>query len=369
MVRYLNAALLFLFVWVPQHASAWGDDGHMIIALLSWKFLHPDVRATIASMIKEDSDSLTKDHSFATEATWADKYRDSSPERRLQSEEWHFVKIEISNPDIETACFGRLPLAKGSFASNGPPKACVLDKINQFAAELENLKIAAEEKLMALKYILNLVGDMHQPLHAADNQDDGGSQIKIMVDGPYSHSGDNLRALWDNKFVAALKSSVGAMSNEVLANELWADIGPEQRTEWEKGSVDDWAREAFKLAKDDAYGKLPASRDQVDDNYVNQAEMDVKLQLSRAGVRLALLLNGAFAPPGPAILFATWFEYLQRPIMMQTEFTSITACRNAAKALMADRALFVKNNSKPDLPETVIYNPNVPNISAVCVNK
>jgi hypothetical protein len=54
--------------------------------------------------------------------------------------------------------------------------------------------------------------------------------------------------------------------------------------------------EAFEIAKTDAYGDPPLSTDSTQHlsrNYVDQAEVDVRLQLSRAGIRLAHVLNTA----------------------------------------------------------------------------
>ena len=54
--------------------------------------------------------------------------------------------------------------------------------------------------------------------------------------------------------------------------------------------------EAFEIAKVDAYGNPPLTTDSTQHlsrNYVDQAEMDVRLQLSRAGIRLAHVLNTA----------------------------------------------------------------------------
>jgi len=89
-------------------------------------------------MLDADTDNLTK-HDFASEATWADKYRDSNhrKDHYEQTQNWHFVDMEIKSPNLDTACFGRAPLPMRSLASNGPAKACAIDKIEQFQAELE----------------------------------------------------------------------------------------------------------------------------------------------------------------------------------------------------------------------------------------
>jgi hypothetical protein len=119
-------------------------------------------------------------HDIASEATWADKYRDSDRDttkiRYEGTREWHFVDIELVQPNLASACFGHPPLPPGAPASRGPPRACVVDKIDQFAAELRNPATTASEQLLALKFLLHFVGDLHQPLHAADDHDAGRKQ-------------------------------------------------------------------------------------------------------------------------------------------------------------------------------------------------
>jgi hypothetical protein len=67
------------------------------------------------------------------------------------------VDLEISDPDMKVACFGRKPLPGGTLVSNGDKMACVVDKVNQFAAEPEASGTDAEERLVALKFLLRNV--------------------------------------------------------------------------------------------------------------------------------------------------------------------------------------------------------------------
>jgi hypothetical protein len=245
-------------------------------------------------MLAADTDNLTK-HDFASEATWADKYRDAN-ERRSHYEEmenWHFVDVEIGNPDLSKACFGRPPLGEGMVASDGPSKACAVDKINQFVAELKAPGTDPEERLMAVKFVLHFVGDIHQPLHSSDHEDRGGNEIKVMADGITHHSRDELHGYWDTQFVEGIASSGPA-----LATKLIQGISAADQTSWSAGTPDDWAMEAFKVSQKDAYGNPPLSKrgsspHHLEAAYVAQAEKDVAMQLSKAGVRLAYVLNQA----------------------------------------------------------------------------
>jgi hypothetical protein len=162
----------------PRPAAAWGDEGHEIIAPVAERFLDPAVREKIAAMLAADPDNLTA-HDIASEANWADRYRDpdrnGSRQHHQQTRQWHFVSVELDDPNLDRACYGHPPLPAG-IASNGPARACVFDKIEQFAAELADPRTDPEERLAAFKFVLHLVGDLHQPLHAADDHDAGGNR-------------------------------------------------------------------------------------------------------------------------------------------------------------------------------------------------
>ena len=106
--RFLACLLLAAVTAVPHAAVAWGNEGHEIIALIAEHYLDPAARAKVASLLAADTDTLT-DHDIASEATWADKYRDSdrfTTKIRYQATRlWHFVDIELAEPNLEAAPF------------------------------------------------------------------------------------------------------------------------------------------------------------------------------------------------------------------------------------------------------------------------
>jgi hypothetical protein len=175
----LGSALLAVALTNPRPAIAWGDEGHKVVALVAEHYLDPAVRAKVAGLLAADTDTLT-DHDISSEATWADKYRDSDRDttkiRYEATWRWHFVDVELAQPDLASACFGHPTLSPGVPASKGSAQACVVDKIDQFASELGDPATSASEQLLALKFLLHFVGDLHQPLHAADDHDAGGNK-------------------------------------------------------------------------------------------------------------------------------------------------------------------------------------------------
>jgi nuclease S1 len=277
----------------PRSALAWGDEGHEVVALVAQSFLEPDVRKRVSALLAADTSSLTA-HDIASEATWADKFRDANLSgSREKTRQWHFADIEITAPNLDAACFNHPVIPVGTPASDGPAPDCVVDKIQEFAAELANPATDLEEQVVALKFVLHFVGDVHQPLHSSDDNDRGGNDKRVSAAG---FKAGNLHHFWDTEFVDQLGPDA-----KTIASDLIGHITKAQQDRWQVGGPTDWAKESFKVAQDDAYGQLPAPNAhgsfRLTEDYVSTATNDVSLQLSKAGVRLAMILNQALRKP------------------------------------------------------------------------
>jgi hypothetical protein len=277
----------------PRAAVAWGDEGHQVVALVAQSFLDPDVRKKVTALLAADTDPLTP-HDIANAATWADKYRDANIDNsRQRTRQWHFVDIELDAPNFDEACFNHPSIPSGTPASNGPAGDCVADKVQEFAGELADPSTDLEEQVVALKFLLHFVGDLHQPLHDSDDRDRGGNDKRVSAAG---FRAGNLHHYWDTEFVDQLGPDA-----KTIASDLIGHITTDQLMQWQAGDVADWAQESFRIAMSDAYGQLPEPNARgsfrLSDDYVTEATQDVSLQLSKAGVRLALILNKAFRKP------------------------------------------------------------------------
>ncbi|MEJ0008821.1 MAG: S1/P1 nuclease [Steroidobacteraceae bacterium] len=286
LTRYLLPAAI-CSLCLPSAASAWGFEGHEIVAAIAQGYLTPPVRAKVDQMLATDQDTLTA-HDMLAEATWADFYRNSHKETSA----WHFVDIELNQPDLKTACFG-FPAA-GPLASQGPAQDCIVNKIGEFEAELASPATSAAERLLALKFLLHFVGDMHQPLHASDNHDKGGNCVLLNLGGVRQV---NLHSYWDSVTVQGLGDDPKAVA-AILSQRITAG----NRADWEKGEPQSWSLESFDIAKTVAYtlGSKPGcAPDQspisLPPGYDQAARDTVATQLQKAGVRLAALLNRALS--------------------------------------------------------------------------
>jgi hypothetical protein len=295
----------------------WGDEGHQIVATIAANILKTENPATLDkanAMLAADTNNQWTRTDIASEATWADQLREKSPSGRRVTANWHFVNIDHDEPDLDKACFDH-PRVSGP-ASAGPSPDCVVDKIVQFTDELRSPQTTLEEKLVALKFLLHFVGDIHQPLHAATRTDPaighhdyGGNCVGILRGR--ANEPQRLHAYWDT---ALVRSALGGDPTGAAAT-LMALLTSENRQAWSGGTPADWAMESYKLAKSSAYaGVIDHAPEQtgymfrdrrdhpdtrcgasnvyrIDANYDTQAERVVKEQLARAGVRLARLLK------------------------------------------------------------------------------
>jgi hypothetical protein len=294
-IGYLALLILAFLIGAAPRCWAWGDEGHMIAAAVAERFLEPNVRDQVNALLSGDDDTLTAGD-FSSRATWADKYRDSdrntTKQRYEATRQWHFVDMEITGPDIDAACFNHPAIPPQTVASKGPKDDCVVDKITQFKAELSSPTTSGGEKLLALKFILHFVGDVHQPLHAADDHDEGGNEKFVL----FAHRTTcmPLHSYWDTTLVQRLGRNFDQVGAS-LANEFAS-----KRNTWIGGQPSDWARESFSLAKDVAY-KLPPTVPnergrpcfELTPQYDDQALETVREQLAKAGIRLATTLNQA----------------------------------------------------------------------------
>jgi hypothetical protein len=145
------------------------------------------------------------------------------------------------------------------------------------------------------------VGDIHQPLHAADNHDHGGNALQVRFPEGQTMS---LHAAWDSAFV---ERRFGTQSDSAVAQRLVKQYAP-WATVWQPKVVDlpqmqTWVREANQSAQTLVYGKLTgfacgANMEHalivLSYDYLVPASGLIEEQLAKAGYRLAAVLNKAF---------------------------------------------------------------------------
>jgi hypothetical protein len=307
-VTILCVGLSVISSFAPMTALAWGDEGHKIVAKVAEHYLTDAARQRVLQLIKDDQkkDYYSKECPQAQTvadfmmcvSTWPDRVRSDRPE----TANWHFVDIPNRPPantgsgyDAARDC---QPTRDGD---------CVVRAIEQFQIILARREDKSERdrqrRIEALKFIIHFVGDMHQPLHSADNNDRGGNDVKVFWFGkefvnPEKKYDWNLHSVWDTGIVERINPKTDEFAERLLGMLASKDVAVLQ-----KGTVIDWANEAHKIALASVYDekylskkvKNDAGVSKVDlgEDYYNAEKGVVDEQLAKAGVRLARVLNEA----------------------------------------------------------------------------
>jgi hypothetical protein len=254
---------------VPSPALAWGDHGHRAIADIAWTQMSGSTRREVVRLHEAEP-------ALATPACCV---RSRYKERFYNTSSWHYVNVSICRP------FGLPddPNAKFVVARLGWELAILRDRTKPRVIRLE-----------ALLWVAHLAGDIHQPLHVGDAGDRGGNQVSVTPQtGRYPV---NLHSEWDRMLAdEAIDAAPGGVAGLALAA---SDANNKLR--WQTGSASTWARESWALSRKIAYGEpaatrcsVPSSTVDVGGRYVAAAVPVVQIQIERAGVRLAVLLNAA----------------------------------------------------------------------------
>lgn len=281
---------LWLVALLPGIAGAWGAEGHRIVGAMAEDLLDARTRAAVRE--------LAGGESLADVATWMDEERPRLQYQLPGSAAWHYEDIPVCGPRGEPSC---------------PQGNCASKALQHYRTVLADRHASAAERLLALRIVVHLVGDIHQPLHLADNGDRGGNEIVLIGResarpgrwdsagaGGSSH-GRNLHSAWDVDFVR--RAVHGETDAQFVAN-LIAEHSLDRRR-IEAGTPADWMAESHRIAQDFAYGRLPGfacghryvAPIELSSGYREEATRIVRERLADAGIRLAVVLQAALEGP------------------------------------------------------------------------
>jgi hypothetical protein len=267
-------------------ARAWGDTGHVIIALIAADRLTPRAKAAVVAILANDPAGK----SLSAVSGWADRVRRTT---MPETYNWHFVDIPVDR-QLETYDAAR-------DCQPDPAKGdCIIAALAREVPKLSGRTRSPTERADALKFVTHLVGDLHQPLHCAErNGDHGGNDVTVTFFGatdepPPSRNRWNLHAVWDNGLIDHSRRDPAA-----FARELGRWIAAQDARAIEGGSMTDWANETHAVAVAHAYktargtAAFPAVGGRIGKTYYEANIRVVDEQLAKAGVRLAKVLNDA----------------------------------------------------------------------------
>jgi hypothetical protein len=253
---------------VCGNAFAWGYEGHRIIAEIAEQYLQPETVRQVRDLLALDNTTT-----LAAVSNWADEIRG----QRRETARWHYVNIPIHPPaGVPAVCDGERDCPRGD---------CVVAAIERFTAVLSDRSTPSRERLEALKFVVHFVADLHQPLHASNNDDRGGNGVAVVLAGRSM----SLHAMWD---WGILEPAVQG-DERGYAMRLNHEITAEEAADWQRGTLIDWANESYRIARDRIYSEMRPSTVSLEFADGSAFLPIVNQQLEKAGVRLAAVLNQA----------------------------------------------------------------------------
>ena len=247
---------------LPGHALAWGAQGHRLVARIAETRLDPAAKAEIERLLASEPDAT-----LSSIAPWADQLRANDPDLGKKSAGWHYVNM------AEDGCI------------YDPPKHCrdgdcVIEALKAQSALLADRSLPDAQRLQALKFVVHLVGDIHQPMHAGYGHDKGGNTYQLQ----FNERGTNLHSLWDSGMFYALQ-----LDDEHYLQRLQALPAPSGVVAPQlQRDATRWAEQSCRIATRE--GIYPANR-KIGQDYADTWRPLAEAQLRLAGERLAALLN------------------------------------------------------------------------------
>ncbi|WP_379084924.1 S1/P1 nuclease [Pedobacter sp. UC225_65] len=237
---------------------SWGVVGHRAIGQIAENHLSKKAAVAVKDLL--GSESLAMVSTYPDEIRSYEKYAYTAP--------WHYVNVAHG-----------LSYAQFSAQLTGMDKPNIYKAILNCTSDLKDPAKSKAEKVFALKFLVHLVGDLHQPMHTGRSEDSGGNAIKVKL----MRKETNLHGLWDSGLI-----DYAGMSYTELAKSCDV-ISKEEACAWQKDDVAKWAFESYEISQQ-LYAEAAQNPDFDYDYYPKHADF-IKKRLAQAGLRLAGLLN------------------------------------------------------------------------------
>ncbi|NLO91486.1 MAG: hypothetical protein GX410_05785 [Elusimicrobia bacterium] len=298
------AALLMLLVMLPSTARSWGWPQHQIIGSIAQSRLSAEAKQGI-------KDILGGDYNLADIAPCADQISRNDTvcagikfKAMPETRNWHYINLPVNEK----------PTA-ASIKSHCPGDNCAPMQVKKEVKTIADAGASKQEKLVALVFMLHLVGDIHQPLHCVDDNDGGGNALKLSFMGTTTslHSmWDHMMFVYSNPVVNNSDPAKAYVSDKMdvakVVKTIEKNLKDKDTATWTTGDVVvDAVVESQQVAMKVAYPQYAdMSGNQLSPEVISgNTEVFTDL-IQKSGIRLAYLLNEAFKDGGkPKIIDMT----------------------------------------------------------------
>ena len=247
--------LFFLSVTTSQRSFAWGKKGHEMVAQIAFHFLDDSTQKLVKSFLGNLS--------IEEAAQWMDDEKSNSYYNYMRT--WHYVNVEKGETYKPTT------------------ERDIITVLHSAILDLKNYKNLKKKDIKRdLLLIFHLIGDLHQPLHVGYGIDRCGNSVEItspLVSG-------NLHSVWDSQII----DNIGINMDSCLA--LYPTLKESEVKQIQKINVLTWMNQSRSLL-DTVY----SFKDNfLTPEYLHSNVKVIERQLLIGGLRLAAILNEAFAP-------------------------------------------------------------------------
>jgi len=255
--------------------ASWGKTGHFAVGRIAEKHLSEKAKAGIRELIGDTS--LAEISVYADELRMQDAYKYTTP--------FHYINLPLG-------------LSRDKFNTTvvEQTQSNVYSALSKFSLDLIEPDKSHEEKVTALKMIVHLVGDLHQPMHVSRAEDQGGNTIMVSFLGKPG----NLHGLWDSELIEHT-----GLNDIELAKKV-DHANDSQISAWQQDDILTWMYESYQ-ASSQLYRDAKKTPDFNEAYYRSHMPL-VESRLEKAGIRLAGILNEAFSGgpykiiPPPAVM-------------------------------------------------------------------
>ena len=248
--------------YLPFQSMAWGLLGHRIVGQVAESYLTPKAKAAVLKILGTES--------MAMAANWADFVKSDSTFNYLDT--WHYINVK-----------GGLSKEEFNAVISNDTLTNAYTKINFLVKELKNKKLSQELKVIYLKLLIHIVGDVHQPMHVGRPDDRGGNSIKVLwFNTPY-----NLHSVWDSYFINFQQLSYTEYAESIN------HVTPALKAAWQKEPIAEWLYQSYQVAEK-LYADITQPDQKLGYDYNFKYLAVLNRQLLKGGVHLAGLLNQIF---------------------------------------------------------------------------
>lgn len=251
----------FVILYAPLRSVAWGTEGHRIAGQIADSYLTPNARKAVKAILG--------DQSIALASNWADFIKAEPAYSYLSA--WHYLDFDkaYTYPQMRDYL-------------NQDTNTDAYTKLQFLISELKKKNLSASNKLLYLRMLIHIAEDVHQPMHTGHSDDKGGNDFKVY----WFNNPTNLHSVWDTQLIEFQQLSYTEYATAINHTSI------AQRAEWQKSPISYWIFESNQIAEKSYTEIKPGDTLSYKYNYMHIDT--VNLQLLKAGVRLAGLLNQLF---------------------------------------------------------------------------